>query len=145
MQEHSHTLHTLNCTARHSSRRLDPSYLYVRSLCFLLPAAAAALAPAPSRTADLCHLSRPKSRRRGTATFELFASYSAAAIKFDQLKSPGLSSDTSGLRSSATKCFTSSDTTMPVRPQRLCCTAPAPRFLATPKYGSISGSPHCRL
>jgi hypothetical protein len=28
-------------------------------------------------------------------------------------------------------------------PQRLCCTAPALCFLATPKHGSISGSPHC--
>ena len=87
----------------------------------------------------LHHLSRP-----GTITFE-FVFYSAAAIKFDQLKSPGLSS----CRSSFTTCITSNDTTMLASetaaslPQRLCCTAPALRFLATPKHGSISRSPHC--
>ncbi len=83
----------------------------------------------------LHHLSRSKSRRPGTTTFE-FVFYSAAAIKFDQLKSPGLSS----CRSSFTSCFTSSAS---MSPQRLCCTAPALRFLATPKHGSFSGSPHC--
>jgi hypothetical protein len=33
----------------------------------------------------------------------------------------------------------------PMRPLRLCCAALAPalRFLATPKHGSISGPPHC--
>ncbi len=67
-------------------------------------------------------LSRPKSRRPGTTTFE-FVFYSAAAFKLDQLKSPGLSS----CRSSFTTCITSSASMSPLR---LCCTAPALRFLA---------------
>ena len=124
---------TTRCTApRHSPRRLDPSYRH-RKVC----AAGSQLPPPPSllHRPPLHHLSQSKSRRPGTTTFE-FAFYSAAAIKFDQLKSPGLSS----CRSSFTMCITSNAS---MSPQRLCCTAPALRFLATPKHGSISRSPHC--
>jgi hypothetical protein len=120
------------CTApRHSPRRLDPSYRHCKV------ATGSQLPPPPLllHRPPLHHLSRSKSRRPGTTTFE-FVFYSAAAIKFDQLKSPGLSS----CRSSFTSCFTSSAS---MSPQRLCCTAPALRFLATPKHGSIFGLPHC--
>ena len=124
--------HRTRCTApRHSPRRLDPSYRHCKV------ATGSQLPPPPLllHRPPLHHLSRSKSRRPGTTTFE-FVFYSAAAIKFDQLKSPGLSS----CRSSFTSCFTSSAS---MSPQRLCCTAPALRFLATPKHGSIFGLPHC--
>ncbi len=79
--------------------------------------------------------SKSLSRRPGTTTFE-FAFYSAAAIKLDQLKSPGLSS----CRSSFTTCITvTSHASMST--QRLCCTAPHCASWPHPKTGRSPGRP----
>jgi hypothetical protein len=146
MQEHSRGggAHCTRCSApRHSSRRLDPSSPFimmfgeVHASCSQLPPPRSG---EPLLRSPLKHLSRPKGRRPGTATFEIaFYSAAATAIAIGRLKSPGLSSR----RSSLTTCLTSTDS--PMRPLRFCCPASALRFfkfkLATPKHGS----PHSML
>jgi len=129
---------TTRCTApRHAPRRLDSSYRVSTLFGSQLPLP---LPPSPLLRLPLHHPSRPKGRRPGTFTIDIVSYSAATAITIGQLRasSGGLSCH----RSTVISCFSWNDG--PTRLLlRLCCTAPALCFLATPKHGSISGSPHC--
>ncbi len=68
-----------------------------------------------------------KQNNKKTAHAALHRGITATAIMFGRLRAPGLS--TRSRRSFLTASFTSSSDS-PMRPLRLCCTAPALRFLA---------------
>ena len=129
---------TTRCTApRHAQRRLDSSYRVFTLFGSQLPLP---LPPSPLLRLPLHHPSRPKGRRPGTPTIDIVSYSAATAITIGQLNAPG---SLSCHRSTVASYFSWNSPTRLLL--RLCCTAPALCFLATPKHGSISraGSPHC--
>jgi hypothetical protein len=132
---------TTRCTApRHAQRRLDSSYRVFTLFGSQLPLP---LPPSPLLRLPLHHPSRPKGRRPGTSTIDIVSYSAATAITIGQLRAS--SGGPSCHRSTVISCFSSWNDGPTRLLLRLCCTAPALCFLATPKHGStrISGSPHC--
>ena len=131
---------TTRCTApRHAQRRLDSSYRVFTLFGSQLPLP---LPPSPLLRLPLHHPSRPKGRRPGTSTIDIVSYSAATAITIGQLRAS--SGGPSCHRSTVISCFSSWNDGPTRLLLRLCCTAPALCFLATPKHGSISASPHCR-
>ena len=133
----THLCITRRTAPRHSPRRLDPSY---RVFSLLGSQLSLPLPPSPLLRLPLHHPSRPKGRRPDTSTIDIVSYSAATAITIGQLNAPG---SLSCHRSTVASYFSWNSPTRLLL--RLCCTAPALCFLATPtgKHGSISGSPHC--